>query len=336
MSDKRAVTMDDIARLARVSKPTVSRALNNSPLVKERTRNRVLAVAHEQGYAVNRNAQKLRRKRTNTIAVSLDFGSHQQGHIADPFMFELLAGVSEALGDRNQDLLLCAPKHNDADAFQNILWSRGADGFIVLGQGHREDMLNDFARTGAPLVVWGAGADDADYCVVGSDNFLGGKLAGQHLLRRGGRRLAFVGDTSFREIGLRYAGLLRAASEKPYDVVTDHVDLHSFSYDAAYEAALRYLDVTEQRPDGLFASNDTVAMAFISAFRDSAIKVPDEISVVGYNDIPTASYFTPRLTTIRQDIYQAGRVLVAKLMRILDGETPDSALIKTELIARQT
>jgi hypothetical protein len=62
-------------------------------------------------------------------------------------MFELLAGVSEALGDRNQDLLLCAPKHNDADAFQNILWSRGADGFIVLGQGHREDMLNDFAIT---------------------------------------------------------------------------------------------------------------------------------------------------------------------------------------------
>jgi DNA-binding LacI/PurR family transcriptional regulator len=84
MSEKRAVTMDDIARLVRVSKPTVSRALNNSPLVKERTKNRVLAVAHEQGYAVNRNAQKLRRKRTNTIAVSLDFGSHQQGHIADP------------------------------------------------------------------------------------------------------------------------------------------------------------------------------------------------------------------------------------------------------------
>ena len=75
MSDKRAVTMDDIARLAMVSKPTVSRALNNSPLVKEKTRNRVLAVAHEHGYAVNRNAQKLRRKRTNTIAVSLDFGS---------------------------------------------------------------------------------------------------------------------------------------------------------------------------------------------------------------------------------------------------------------------
>ncbi len=336
MSGKRAVTMDDIARLARVSKPTVSRALNNSPLVKEKTRDRVLAVAHEHGYAVNRNAQKLRRKRTNTIAVSLDFGSHEQGHIADHFMFELLAGVSEALGDRNQDLLLCAPKHNDAVHFQRILWSRGADGFIVLGQGHREDMLNEFAATGAPLVVWGAGADNAEYCVVGSDNYLGGKLAGQHLLRKGGRHLVFIGDTSFREIGLRFAGMRRAANQKPYDVSTDSIELHSFSYDAAYDAALRYLDVIEDRPDGLFASNDTVAMAFINAFRNSGINIPDEVSVVGYNDIPSAAHFTPRLTTIRQDIYQAGRVLVAKLMRILDGESPDSALIKTELIARQT
>ncbi len=71
-------------------------------------------------------------------------------------MFELLAGVSEALGDRNQDLLLCAPNHNDSNAFRQILMSRGADGFIVLGQGHREDMLNEFAESGAPLVVWGA------------------------------------------------------------------------------------------------------------------------------------------------------------------------------------
>lgn len=336
MTGKRAVTMDDIARLAKVSKPTVSRALNNSPLVKEDTRNRVLSVAQEQGYAVNRNAQKLRRKRTNTIAVSLDFKSHQQGHISDPFMFDLLAGVSAALGDRNQDLLLCAPNHNDSDAFRKILWSRGSDGFIILGQGHREEMLNEFAGTGAPLVVWGAGAESAPYCVVGSDNHLGGRLAGEYLLDRGRRHIVFVGDTSFREIGLRFAGLKSAVDECRDDVRTDGIELHSFSYEAAFEAANRYLDVTDDRPDAVFAFSDTVAMAFISAFRDAGISVPGDVSVVGYNDIPTAAYFTPQLTTIRQDIHQAGRVLVAKLMRILDGETPRSSVIKTELIVRET
>lgn len=336
MKEKRAITMDDIARLAKVSKPTVSRALNDSPLVKEATRKRVLAVAHEHGYAVNRNAQKLRRKRTNTIAVSLDFSSHQQGHIADPFMFDLLAGVSEALGDRNQDLLLCAPNHNDTEAFQKILWSRGADGLIVLGQGHREDMLNEFAASAAPMVVWGAGAETAPYCVIGSDNYLGGQLAGRYLLSRGRRHLVYIGDTSYRELQLRFDGLENVTREFPLDITIDRVQLHNFSYDAAYDAALRYFEITEKRPDGVFAFNDTAAMAFIRAITTAGLRVPEDVAVVGYNDIPTAAYFTPRLTTIRQDIHQAGRVLVAKLMRILDGESPRSALIKTELIRRDT
>ena len=108
MSKKRAITMDDIAALAKVSKPTVSRALGNSPLVNVKTREHVLAVARQHGYAVNRNAQKLRHNRSNTIAVSIDFQSHQQNHVSDPFIFELLAGVSEALGELNQDLVLTA------------------------------------------------------------------------------------------------------------------------------------------------------------------------------------------------------------------------------------
>lgn len=336
VSSKRIITMADIARLAKVSKPTVSRALNDSPLVRQDTKNHVLSIAHKHGYAVNRNAQKLRHKRTNTIAVSLDFRSHQKNHIADPFMFDLLAGISEALGERNQDLLLCAPKHNDADAFQQILRSRTADGFIILGQGHREEMLNEFAVEGAPLVVWGAAAEGDQCCVVGSDNHLGGRMAGRYFLDGGRRHFVFVGDKSFREINLRWAGLQSVASESGRDVTIDSIELHSFSYEAAYDAAGRYLSMTEQRPDAVFAFSDTVAMAFINAFRDAGIKIPDDVSVVGYNDIPSAAYFSPPVTTIRQDIHAAGRVLVAKLMRILEGEKPKSVLIKTELIVRST
>jgi DNA-binding LacI/PurR family transcriptional regulator len=329
------MTMADIARLANVSKPTVSRALSDSPLVNDETRRHVLSVANEYRYAVNRNAQKLRHKRTNTIAVSLDYHSHRQNHISDPFMFDLLAGVSEALGDRNQDLLLCAPNHNDSDSFQQILNSRGADGFIILGQGHREAMLNEFAAAGAPIVVWGAAADSANYCVVGSDNFLGGELAGQYFVEKGRRRVLFVGDTTFREIRRRREGLMSVIRQAE-DIVVDEIELHSFSYESAYDTASRYLDVIEHTPDAIFAFNDTAAMAFISAFRDAGIRIPEEASVVGYNDIPSAEYFSPPITTIRQDTHQAGRVLAAKLMRILDGETPRSAVIKTELIRRES
>jgi DNA-binding LacI/PurR family transcriptional regulator len=336
MTNKRTITMDDIARLAKVSKPTVSRALSDSPLVKSSTRIHVLSVARQHGYAVNRNAQKLRLKRTNTIAVSLDFRSHQRNHISDPFIFELLAGVSEALGDINQDLLLCAPSHNDASAFGHMLKSRAADGFIVLGQGHREVMLEEFAQAGAPLVVWGAGAEQARYCVVGSDNLLGGQLAARHLIGRHRERLLFVGDTSFREIRLRRDGLRTVAEAASAGIRIEEIALSNFSYDAAFSAAQQYLSGSSAAADGVFAFSDTAAMAFVRAYRDAGLRVPEDVSIVGYNDIPPAAYFSPPLTTIRQDIYQAGRLLVSRLMQVLHGEPAPSTTIRTELMVRGT
>jgi DNA-binding LacI/PurR family transcriptional regulator len=333
---KRTVTMDDIARLAKVSKPTVSRALSNSPLVKSTTREHVLTVARKHGYAVNRNAQKLRHKRTNTIAVSLDFHSHKQNHISDPFIFELLAGVAEALGDLNQDLLLCAPDRNDADAFQQMLLSRGADGFIVLGQGHREDMLEAFAASGAPLVVWGAPGKHTRYCVVGSDNYLGGQLAGGYFIEKKRRRFLFFGDASFREIQLRRDGLQQAVAEYGGDIAIDTLSLNNFSYEAAFVAATKYLASKRELPDAVFAFSDTAAMAFVCAFRDAGIEAGKDASIVGYNDIPSAAYFSPPVTTIKQDIHQAGKQLVSSLMRLLDGELVPSSTIHTELIIRET
>lgn len=334
MTQKTTITMDDIARLAKVSKPTVSRALSNNPLVNRDTRDHVLSVARAHGYTVNRNAQKLRQQRTNTIAVSLDFLSHRQNHISDPFIFDLLAGVSEALGDRSQDLLLFAPTHNDLDAFHQILASKGADGFIVLGQGHRERMLDELAESGAPLVVWGAAGESTPYCVVGSDNRRGGELAGRYFLEHGRQRFLYVGDPSHAELGLRHAGLLSVARDA--GVAFDELAVSNFSYDHALEAAARFLDSAQAPPDAVFAYSDTAAMAVIFALRERGVSVPGDVSVVGYNDIPSAAYFSPPITTVRQDTYEAGKLLVEKLMQILDGEQPGSQMMHTELVRRAT
>jgi len=336
MARKRSITMDDVARLARVSKPTVSRALSGSPLVTRKTKDRILAVARRYGYAVNRNAQKLRRNRTNTIAVSLDFHSHRKNRISDPFIFDLLAGVSEALGERKQDLLLCAPNHNDTGAFAQILASQAADGFIVLGQGHREHMLEKFARSGAPFVVWGAGTSRTPYCVIGSDNFLGGLLAGRYFLGKNRRRYLFVGDVSFREIAQRREGLRAAVEESGRDVSVHEVASSNFSFESALETATRYLGAASAPPDAIFAYSDTAAMAAIRACLNHGLEVPQAVSVVGYNDIPAAAYFSPPITTIRQDTHQAGAVLVSSLMRMLEGAGADSQVIPTELIVRET
>ncbi|WP_343517976.1 LacI family DNA-binding transcriptional regulator [Sphingomonas sp.] len=328
------LTMQDIARLANVSTPTVSRVLNGSPLVTEETRERVLEVARAHGYAVNRNAQKLRHARTNTVAVVLDFGSHRHGAIGDPFIFELLAGVSEALSIRNQDLLLSPPGLDDARAFRDFFQARGADGFIVLGQGTRDAMLRSLARENLPLVVWGAVASDAGYCAVGSDNLAGGKLAAQHFLAQGRKRWLFLGDTRHEELRLRYEGLKLGAAGHS-DVSIELLSIPSMAFTATGDAVTSYL-AQGGGPDAVFAFSDTAAMAAIGSFRARGLTAPKDFSLVGYNNIPPTAHFSPAITTIDQKTDVAGALLVEKLMQRIDGGRPQSVTLPTRMVVRET
>ncbi len=326
--------MRDIARLANVSMPTVSRVLNDSPLVTGETRARVLEVARTHGYAVNRNAKKLRQPRAGTIAVMLDFNSHRHGAIGDPFIFELLAGVSEALSIRNQELLLSPPGLDDPRAFEDFHRARGADGFIILGQGTRDAMLRSLARRGIPMSVWGAVAKDAGYCAVGSDNFLGGQLAGEHFQRHRRTRWLFVGDIRHAELRLRYEGLCEEAAKHP-EVTVEFLPIVSMAFTATAETVSSYL-ASGARPDAVFAFSDTAAMATIGAFRETGLHAPRDYSLVGYNNIPPAAQFSPALTTIDQKTDVAGALLVEKLMEQIDGARARSTLLPTQMIVRET
>lgn len=328
------LTMRDIARLANVSMPTVSRVLNDSPLVTGETRTRVLEVAQAHGYAVNRNAKKLRQARTGTIAVMLDFASHRHGAIGDPFIFELLAGVSEALSIRNQELLLSPPGLDDPRAFEDFHRARGADGFIILGQGTRDAMLRSLARRGIPMVVWGAVSKEAGYCAVGSDNLLGGHLAGEYFRMRGRRRWLFVGDIRHAELRLRYEGLCHEAA-KDKQVTVEYLPIASMAFTATGETVSAYLAGGAQ-PDAVFAFSDTAAMAAIGAFRERGLNAPDDYSLVGYNNIPPAAHFNPGLTTIDQKTDVAGALLVEKLMQHIDGGRARSILLPTQMVIRDT
>lgn len=329
-----AVNMDDIARLAKVSKPTVSRVLNNSPLVTAETRERVLQVAREHGYAVNRNAQKLRQTRTDTVAVVLDFGSHRAGRIADPFIFELLAGVSEALSVRDQDLLLSPPSLNDAKSYADLINARTADGYIFLGQGDRQTLLRDLARSGLPFVVWGAVDTHDPYCAVGSDNRLGGRLAGEMFVKRGARRWLFVGNTHHTEIRMRFDGLCEVARSQP-GITVDCLQVDSMAYHATHASAEDWLR-HHPAPDAVFTFSDTAAMAVIAAFRQAGLHAPADYALCGYNNIPPAAHYMPAITTIEQETHIAGAILVEKLMQLIEGTRAKSTILPTKLIVRDT
>jgi DNA-binding LacI/PurR family transcriptional regulator len=327
------VSMADIARLANVSKPTVSRVLNGSPNVTKATRDLVLKVAHDNGYAVNRNAQKLRQTRTDTVGVVLDFGSHRAGRIADPFVFELLAGVAEALSIRKVDVLLSSSVADDARAYQSQIASRSVDGFIFLGQGDRDPMLRQMARLKVPFVVWGAVDPAEPYCAVGSDNWLGGNLAGRYFQKCGRRNWLFIGNDRHAEIRLRHQGLETAADGTEATIATLTID--ELSYNSTYRAVQSYL-AEQAPPDAIFAYSDTAAMAAISAMREAGKIAPRDFALVGYNNIPPAADFTPAITTIEQETHIAGAILVEKLMQLIDGSRAISTMLPTRLILRKT
>jgi DNA-binding LacI/PurR family transcriptional regulator len=329
-------TMDDIARLAKVSKPTVSRAFKDSPLVKPATRERILAIARRHGYSVNANAQKLRTNRTHTVAVVMHLPPHSSDHIAAPFFFQLLNDVAGGLWVRRHDLLLCSPESDDAYTYEVMISSKRADGIIFLGQGPGDKWLNELARTRVPFVVWGAVDARSAYCTVGSDNKKGGMLAGQRFSELSRDRIVFVGNRSHPEMEQRRQGLevaLRAAGRHAQII---DLEVPDFTFDAGYSAMSKFLGRSGSQLDAVFAGSDTVAMGAVVALLETKRRVPEDVSVIGYNDLPIAQYFQLPLTTIRQDTLQAGSLLVEKLFQIFDGGKPHSTTVPTELVVRQT
>lgn len=332
----RVTTMEELAALAGVAKSTVSRALQNDPRVKPATRKRIADLARKHGYAVNTNARRLRQKRSNTIAVVLHLPPTVTSGSAAPFIFQLLADVANGLWMRGQDLLLCSPENDRPEAYQMMLASKGADGIIFLGQGAGDAWLRELARTRATFVVWGDAGAEAEYCVVGSDNFKGGVLVGRRFRSLHRTCILFLGNRAHPEMARRWEGLV-SVLEGAQGVSVRAVDVADFGFETA-EAHVRDLlaDPSAPRPDAIFAASDTMAMGAIAAIQAAGLRTPEDISVVGYNDVPAAAYHRPALTTVRQDTRQAGNLLVEKLFQIMDGGRPPSAVLPTELIVRET
>jgi DNA-binding LacI/PurR family transcriptional regulator len=329
-------TMDDIARLANVSKPTVSRAFKNSPLVKAETKERILAIARRHGYSVNSNAQKLRTNRTHTIAVVMHLPQQSSEHATAPFYFQLLNDVARGLWVRRHDLLLCSPESVDAYEYEVMISSKRADGIIFLGQGPGDGWLRDLARTRVPFVVWGAVDADSSYCTVGSDNKKGGELAGRRFAEMGRDQIVFVGNRSHPEMEQRRLGLERALRPAGKHRRIIDLEIPDFTFETGYSAMTAFLARADSRLNAVFAGSDTVAMGAVVALLDAKRRVPEDVSVIGYNDLPIAQYFQLPLTTIRQDTYQAGSLLVEKLFQMFDGGKPGSSTVPTELVIRQT
>ncbi|MEM7500418.1 MAG: substrate-binding domain-containing protein [Pseudomonadota bacterium] len=327
--------MSDIAKMAGVAKSTVSRALADSDQVSESTKARIRQIAWDHDYHLNLSARDFRRSQSRTVKVLVPLGAAGVPMFTDPFVMDLLASIADTLSDRDHNMLLSKIALSSPDMIRDAFYTRNAEGIIVIGQRRFHDELNEMAESKIPLVVWGARFPDQKYCSVGGDNLGGARAAVRHLLKLGRERILFLGDIAMAEPKLRHEGY-RAELERagiPYDeslVVATPYDRLS-----AHSVMSRCID-DGLSFDAVFGTSDVVAMSAIAALHDHDIDVPKDVAVVGYDDITLASYFSPALTTVRQNIPRAGAVLVDKILHMASGKSAESEMMPTELVVRRS
>ena len=327
--------MADIARRAGVHVSTVSRALSGSSLVERRVREAILAIAERHGYVVNRAARSLRTSRTHTLTVAIPL-AHERGQaLTDPFFTAMLGHLADEITRRGFALHLEKILPPMDDWLQKLIAARRSDGIIVIGQSTEHSALEQAAAKYAPLVVWGGHLAKQRYCVVGTDNVNGGRLATEHLLACGRRRIVFVGDPSIPEIHLRCEGYKLALARAPRGHARPRIIKAHMTAEAAHTAMRRFID-SRSEFDAVFAATDIIAISSMRALAASGFAIPGDVAVAGYDDIAMAAHVHPSLTTVRQDLERGASLLVDLVLRRIAGEKTESVLLPAELVVRES
>lgn len=328
LAHRPSLTMADLAELAGVSKITVSRALSESPLVNAETRERVQALARKHGYKLNVSARNLRLRRSHTVAVIVEMKPSSERTMWDPYPLSLLGGISQELTSAGFSVLLTTRQGASNAAVQ------AADGLILLGQGARQDAVRLYDKLGLPMVVWGAPEDSGDnHIVVGSDNRQGGIIVAERFLSIGRRHPVFIGNPDHPEMAQRLFGFVDELARhgiKP--LLLRRAD---FTLESGVDA-VRSLWARKVRFDAIFACSDLLAMGAIRALVELGQSVPNDVSVIGYDDTPLGASFLPPLSTVRQNWQEGGVLLARKVLTLIQGHPVPSQMMATTLVVRST
>jgi len=327
-----SVTLEKLARLAKVSISTVSRALNDHPSISSSTKKQLWALARKHGYEFRRHMPASPIGAEGAITIVTPRVRGRPLPLSHPFFLELLASIGEAARDRGCDFTVSHLTPANYEDLVHATTTGRANGVIFLGQGTLHEEFNRLARTESRFVVWGAQIPGQKYCTIGTDNMLGGKRATQHLLKLGRRRLLFLGGSD-PEATQRYRGYAEALQESGISIDDTLIGRVEFEAESA-EAAVDTLVRRKVRFDGIVAASDLIALGAIRALHRSLIAVPQDVSVVGYDNNLLSRLSTPTLSTVQQDIPKAGRMLVSKLLEWTGDPRPE--LLSTELIIRES
>ncbi len=318
--------MEDVAELAGVSTITVSRALRGHPSVRPETRERVVEVARRAGYRMNLPARNLRLARSRTITVVVGARSAELDTVSDAFPLDLLRAISQELTASGYSLLLATSDDLEAAAVQ------AAEGGVLLGQGADDSALHRAAELPIPWVVWGVPRRGDAHPTVDTDNRRGGALAAERFAALGRRRAVFLGDLHHAQVAARYEGFGAAARALGLHVRAEGSD---FTF-AGGHRAVEAMAARGETCDAVFATSDLIAMGALSALQRRGVRVPEEVSVIGYDDSPLAASLVPALTSVHQNWREGGRRLACNIINLIEGRPALSEVLPASLTVRDT
>ena len=327
-------TIYDVARLAGVSTATVSRALNGTGQIAPATQRAIDDAVEQLGYQPNTAARSLVTRSTQTIAVLLP-------DITNPFYAALVSGVQERALDAGHTLLLCTTEGDPEreDDYLRLLRAKQVDGVLVDGLVLPPARIARFVRDGLPIVCLDRDIDSTRVPLVQVDNRRGALLATDHLLSLGHRRVAHVsGAPDLRISEERVAGYRTAHQVFGYTVDPDLIAVGGFTEEGGYRATKELLRTALEPFTALFAANDLSAVGALSALAQSGRQVPDDISVVGFDDLRLSRFTNPPLTTVHQPAAEIARRATELLLELAAGRrvTQMRTLLKPELVVRES
>lgn len=336
MSKETVKTIDDIARIAKVSKSTVSRALNDSPLVNQETRARIQTIAREHSFNINVPARNLSLRSSKTIAYVSHAIYCDAYSKVDLFGLEIMGSVGIGLHKLGYDFMVVYANPREIRWAHQYISSGRVDGFILVSSVYKQAHLNALAEIGAPHIVWGSPPPKCSCCSVAGDNLAGGRIAAEYLINTGRQSIAFLGGPAEEvEVKERLNGFETALHTAGRGVNPDRIARGDYSYESGVTAMQRLL---KQNPDldAVFVTSDLMAVGAINAVQDSGKRVPEDIAVVGYDNLSIASYNCLPLTTIGQNVPLAGRLLAQNLIQFIQTGVVTHVTIPVELIVRKS
>jgi LacI family transcriptional regulator len=327
-------TIRDVARRAGVAPITVSRVINNSGYVSERTRQRVEKAIAELKYVPNALAQGLRFNKTNVIALVLS-------DVTNPFWTTVARGTEDASSEENYSVILCNTDEDVAkqDKYVQLLLRRQVDGFLLVPASDTIDTIRFIQHQRVSLVILDRQLSGVSADIVRGDSEGGAYELTRYLTELGHRRIAILsGPETTSTSTQRVAGYKRALKDAHLKVDSELISFGKFCQDSGYERTMKLLALS-RRPTALFAGNNFIAIGIMKALYESGLRIPEDMSVVGFDDLPPGLLVQPFLTVAAQPAYEMGyRATKLLLERIANSGEPShqEIVLPTQLVIRQS